>query len=144
MKRLTLILLIAPSAFCQQSNNPTFTGVMGNGRLWASMDYSQKAVFVEGMREALIYKDLFNFNGTGINKAQAPANLFNDWAEGFGVEEYMKETDKVYRDTENTLIPIVMVIEYCTVKFTTNQPKLKLDAVLAALREFSFRLRKIP
>jgi len=117
---------------------------MGNGRLWASMDYSQKAVFVEGMGEALIYKDLFNFNGTGINKAQAPANLFNDWAEGFGVEEYMKETDKVYRDTENTLIPIVMVMEYCTVKFTTNQPKLKLDAVLAALREFSFRLRKIP
>ena len=49
---------------------------MGNGRLWASMDYSQKAVFVEGMGEALIYKDLFNFNGTGINNGAGPGESF--------------------------------------------------------------------
>ena len=42
------------------------------------------------------------------------------WAVGFEVGDYVKELNAVYRATENIRIPIVMAIDYCTLKLRRN------------------------
>lgn len=53
-------------------------------------------------------------------RTRVPKRLQIVWAVGFEVGDYVKELNAVYRATENIRIPIVMAIDYCTLKLRRN------------------------
>jgi hypothetical protein len=62
------------------------------------------------------------------------------FAEGFKVQDYVTELDKLYSSRENILIPVPFIMEFCTRKFGGHSTQSELDSRLVRLRDAALKM----
>jgi hypothetical protein len=116
MRLLLISLLVFPYLACSQS---AFTAGMSNGRLWLSLDSDAKTAYLTGIKDILL--------------ATRPPDETEYLPGRYTVAEFAKGLDQFYDSPENTLIPVVLGLRVCVMRFSGASQAL-IDAAVSGLR----------
>ena|ERR1035437_8912005 len=124
MRRIILMAILCGSQVFGQASSEMFTGGISNGRAWNVIPEEQKGTYLIAYRDYIYYRTVLDktLNNT-------------PWAKGFVVNDYVRELDALYKDTENVHIPIPFGFAYCTKKLAGENTKKELETMLIALRK---------
>jgi hypothetical protein len=140
---LLLAVFLGANVMGQDMDNILTFGLF-NGRFWEQANVTQKQMFFLGFRNGLrtAARDFllrYDANGHLTYNDQARITLEAEegryYAQGFTMDDHIKELDKLYAERENILIPIPEAIRYCVLKLHGT-------ATTAELEQYLIRLRK--
>src|SRR5207248_3239177 len=98
------------------------------GRYWIGMTDTQKTFYVQGIGDGFA-------TAATLVDADTRQMLLRTPAEGFVVDDYLNEFNKVYADRENVSIPVPGAYLYCSLKLKGTQTKDDLERRLIEMRK---------
>jgi hypothetical protein len=143
---LALSLILSCVNVLGQDNDDALTMGLFNGRFWVEANVTQKQMFFLGFRNGLrtAARDLllrYDANGHLIYDDKARISLEAEegdyYAQGFTMEDHIKELDKLYSDRENIRISIPLAISYCALKLGGTRTAADLEQLLITYRRIS-------
>lgn len=118
LKSAILVLaLLAPLPILGQDG---FTGLLMNGRVWMSLEETEKKMYMFGVRDGVV---------------AANRNESKTLIQGFTLHDYLNELNLLYEDRSNINIPVIIGIRYCSLKFKGTLTKAELEEKLIGFRE---------
>jgi len=128
MRMLCAVLFCFPVVLLHAQD--TTTSHLSNGRLWLQMTAEDREVYLAALRDSA------RFEAIMANSDTNAANLAMQerWVHGFKVRDYEAELNRFYADTENTRIPIVLAMRYCSLKLKGDLTKQELERRLIMMR----------
>ncbi len=106
------------------------TSHLSNGRLWLQMSVEDREVYLAALRDSARFEAIMTAPDTNA----ANVAMQERWAHGFNVRDYEAELNKLYVDTENVRIPIVLAMRYCSLKLKGTLTKQELEQRLIMMR----------
>lgn len=161
MKNITSLtvglLMLMGITHAQQKtvDDSSFTQGFQNGRFWLSLDtFSQddslavgklvKLAYLLGYDNGVDWMSVMVIKNTTLKKSVSETVLKKSVTEtaneqaltnrGFTINDYRRELDLLYSDTENVNIPILFGIDYCRDKLSGKYTRAELERRLISLR----------
>ena len=128
MRKAGLLLCVFTSlVFAQTTGSGTIIGSQSitgwSGRHWEALSSGAKLSYVWGIHDALAFLPVVR--DSRVDQRAAPL-----WAEGFMVEDYVKEMDALYANRANINIPLGVAFGYCTLKLQGQATASQLEQLL--------------
>jgi hypothetical protein len=123
---------IASLVSAQTTNRGTITGGQSltglSGRQWEALPSGAKLAYMWGIHDALAFLPVVR--DSKIDQRAAPL-----WAEGFMVDDYVKEMNALYANRANINIPVGDGFMYCTFKLQGQATASQLEQMLINQRK---------
>ena len=132
--RMLLLILCGTVGPCSGQENLYTTGGMFNGRMWLQFDDAARSAYVLGVRDGI---------SLGVAQfSQAPnySEVQQRFFAKIVIQEMVDEISALYKDRENTRIPLSLAFDYCTKKLRGTSTKADLERELIRLRTLAAQL----
>jgi hypothetical protein len=133
VKMLLLSLLLPMVLLCQTQNPMMDNDGVANGRFWRAMPNGEKVVYLQGLFHGMQLAGV----AVEVKYPDAYATILAMTPSGFSFNDYQREMDTLYQDTENLLINFRWAWTYCSMKLKGTSTKKELETELIRLRQIA-------